>query len=59
MSISRLLKEVNDSPKTKIVDKNLDNLIDKMKNNEINYYIIKKEVKTRGDLKKLHDRLRG
>ncbi|QBY42884.1 hypothetical protein QE197_05755 [Arsenophonus nasoniae] len=47
MSISRLLKEVNDSPKTKIVDKNLDNLIDKMKNNEINYYIIKKEVKTR------------
>lgn len=59
MSISRLLKEVNDSPKTKIVDKNLDNLIDKMKNSEINYYIIKKEVKTRGDLKKLHDRLRG
>ncbi|WGL99340.1 hypothetical protein QE177_05535 [Arsenophonus sp. aPb] len=59
MSISRLLKEVSDSPKTKIVDKNLDNLIDKMKNNEINYYVIKKEVKTRGDLKKLHDRLRG
>lgn len=59
MSISRLLKEVNDSPKTQIVDKNLDDLIDKMKNNEINYFVIKKEVKTRGDLKKLHDRLRG
>lgn len=59
ISISRLLKEVNHSAKKKITDKNLDKLIDKINNNNISYYDIKKEVKTRGDLKKLHDRLRS
>lgn len=59
MAISLLFKKVSESEKRNITDKNLNDLVDKMNSNDINYYEIKGKVKTRGDLKILHNCMKG
>ncbi|MFS1563851.1 MAG: hypothetical protein ACL7AX_10235 [Candidatus Arsenophonus phytopathogenicus] len=54
MAITKLYKVVSNSDKIYINKKDLDKLIDKMNHNDVNYYDIKKQVTTLGELKVLH-----
>ncbi|SPP31057.1 hypothetical protein ARAF_0160 [Arsenophonus endosymbiont of Aleurodicus floccissimus] len=54
MAITKLYEVVTNSDKINVNKKDLDKLIDKMNHNDVNYYDIKKQVTTVGELKVLH-----
>ncbi|MDR5612175.1 MAG: hypothetical protein RAM36_03885 [Arsenophonus sp.] len=54
MAITKLYNEVSNSDKINIDKKDLNKLIDKMNHNDVNYYDMKKQVTTLGELKVLH-----